>query len=369
MWKLAAIVLAGLGLRLAESRVEAAPPDDIKAWLSKQIEGASGNFGGRAFRIQYRVESQEKLDTGELARLREKLKNLPEHPERARLRHLEQLEKYGPEVRKQTVWFRDGEMRVNREAGNDPSSKYFDFVSLKNSGWKMTPDQMFVLGGPAEQPAGHQLEIPSKAVMNEVRDLLAPGLRYLGKLDGVELVEQQDGTWIATRSETTERGAWRYEVRLGWESPSGPGRLLEGKVIDQASGDVVQRVVARDFVSVNGFASPVASSVFMESKGIPARVLIWEGSESTSDAEFRRVTTIPAFDGEDSIRGKVTFAQVTDHTSEDPSYVIRDKGGEVRNLDLPQAQGPGTGTQRLVGWAILGVLVVAFIWLRVRASR
>ncbi len=365
MWKLAAIVLAGLGF--AASRVEAAPPDDIKAWLSKQIEEASSNFGGRAFKIQYRVESQEKLDAGELARLREKLKNLPEHPERARLRHLEQLEKYGPEVRKQTVWFRDGEMRVNREAGNDPSSKYFDFVSLKDSGWKMTPDQMFVLGEAEKRPPGHTLVSAASSITFEVSDFVCLWARSVKVDDKTTVAMETDSRWIASIEHETPVGPRLFVLHGSWSNESRTGQVTESEVIDPRSKQVLAKSSASEFRASDVFSREVAHLVTNEEGGRGTNRLVLESVSPLGTEEFEVVTRTPAFDGADAVRGKVTFTQVTDFREGAPSYEIKTAEGAVQSLSVEDTPvGHGRSVLRTTGWVVAGSLVVLLVLLRLR---
>lgn len=367
MWKVAAIVLAGLGLRLAESRVEAASPDDIKAWLSKQVEEASGNFGGRAFKIQYRVESQEKLDAGELARLREKLKNLPEHPERARLRHLEELEKYGPEIRKQTVWFRDGEMRVNREAGADPASKYFDFVSLKDSGWKMTPDQMFLLGEAEKRPPGHTLVSAASSITFEICDFVCLWARSLKVDDKMTVAMESDGRWVASFERETPAGPRLFVLHGSWSDESRTGQVTRGEVIDPRSKRVLSKSSASEFRASDVFSREVAHLVTNEEGGRGTNRLVLESVSPLGAEEFEAVTRTPAFDGADAVRGKVTFTQVTDFREGVPSYEIKTAEGAVQSLSVEDTLvGHGRSVLRTTGWVVAGSLVVLLVLLRLR---
>ncbi len=369
MWKLAAIVTAGLGfgLGLAASRVEAAPPDDIKSWLSKQVEEASGNFGGRAFKVVYRVESQEKLDAGELARLREKLKNLPEHPERARLRHLEQLEKFGPEVRKQTVWFRDGEMRVNREAGADPASKYFDFVSLKDSGWKMTPDQMFVLGAAEKRPPGHTLVSAASSITFEVSDFICLWARSVKVDDKSTVTMEPEGRWVASFERETPVGPRLFVLHGSWNNESSSGQVTRSEVVDPRTKQVLARSSASEFRASDVFSREVAHVITNEEGGRETSRLVLESMSPLRAEEFEGVTRTPAFDGSDVVRGKVTFTQVTDFRDGSPSYEIKTPEGTVQSLSVEDTSvGHGRSVLRTTGWVVAGSLVVFLVLLRVR---
>ncbi len=122
-----------------------ADPGAAQQWFQAVVESSEAHFADRSFKVQYRVVSAETADPGEIAAIRQRVEGLPDHPEHARLQQLELLLKRGPGTRTVSLWFNHGECRLNRDTGKDDYAEYVDIVNLKDAGWKLSPNQLFLL--------------------------------------------------------------------------------------------------------------------------------------------------------------------------------------------------------------------------------
>lgn len=340
---------------------------EAKAWFLDRLASANAKLADQSFKIEYRVESLEKVDTSNIAVLRETVRTFPEHPDRGVLQRAERFLKYGPDARTHTLWFREGEARYNREAGIEPGDTYQDACLLKSSGWKLSPQSVFLLGPAGQAPPGHRLDTVINSALYEVISLIGPGLAGFGPWNDQSVFAlAADGAWKAENTTESNGKARKSTLTGSWDVATRSGRFAQGVI--EIAGRVVYKETAKSWKAVSGWPGEIAERVEIEDNGKP-----WQGVVSLSiapliDKEFEAVTQTPSIDGEDSIRGASTFTQLQDLSGRVPTYIVKDPASNTIQAfsQSETASGHRQWMLRTFGWVTAGLIVIALVLIRIR---
>jgi len=361
--------LVSAGTAMAQSEAERAE----KWFRTLAIEAAEG-FKSRSFKMNFTMEIVEKADPSEIAAIRAKVANLPAHPDRARLQRLEHLQKYGPAKYEQTLWFRRGDMRLNRSGELSVSgSEYVDTVSYGEVGWKMTPQTLFVVPTGAKAKPGHNVQMVTNSALYEVKNFFGAGLGGVKDLPAETSFEMLGSDrWRVAIPMTVGDKPRLLEIRGTWDSGQGRGRLVESDLSSVGSGAMVLYHVAADawseFHGVELATVVTATQIANAGLASDARIYKLLSSEPTSDQEFESVAAVPAIDAVDPSRGPVTFTMVENLAGSEPNYTLKDpRTGDLTTLSYSQTPiGSARQSYRIAGWICAGGIVLVLGVLRVR---
>lgn len=366
---LAIAALSMTGTAAAQSEAERA-----EKWFRTMATEAAENFKGRSFKMAYSVEVQETLDPNEISAIRSRVANLPAHPDRARLQRLEHLQKYGPAMLEYTMWFRRGDMRLNREGERHvPGAEYLDTTSIGDVGWKMTPKTLFVVPTGQSAPRGHDVQMVTKWALTEAKVFFGAGMSGFGDVtQDTQFRMIDDNRWTASNKRVIGGNERSVEVRGTWDAQVGRGRSIESSLSSVGNGaKVLYRVTAERWIEFDGME--VATSVTttdMETAERPADVRNYKllSIDSLSDRDFERVSQVPAIDAEDPIRGAVTFTTVENLTGSESRYTMKNPmTGTIEEFGSGQTvAGMNRSWLRVLGWTSACAIAVMLVILRVR---
>ncbi|QOJ00549.1 MAG: hypothetical protein HRU70_08615 [Phycisphaeraceae bacterium] len=356
---------------LVYSTIAITSDEQARAWFDRVVAHARSGLDSLELKITYRVESLEPLDTTQIPALRARVKDFPEHPDRILLDRLERFERFGPEIRTQTVWVRHGQLRISREPTLDPGSFYYDLIDFGDSGWSLTPTQLSLVGTRDSRPRGQSFASPISASALEVHDFIAPGAATLARADVQRFILDPTGRWSAESVLATPAGPRAYVVRGRWDPSRGAGAFAGSQLHESGlDSKVISTLEASDHRPTAGMLSDPASVLMYASQASPPRRATLVALAALDPAEFKAVTARPTLNGSDPIRGPVTFTQINDYTGRDAEYRVADEKREFQTVAVEETpEGRQRAWLRRAGWALAAGILVTIVLLRVKQAR
>jgi hypothetical protein len=355
---------------MATASVRADETEAVKAWFISLLSEANQNFKTRSMKLEWNRESLTAPSASEIEEIRTRVKNYPEHPDRARLAMLEAALKNGPQEWRETIWFRKGDFRSNTQSGRNDDPFYIDAVRVGSSGWKLNPGELVIVDASGSAPAGHDLGIHYDAVATNVMPFFGVGLEWFGPWEASCTFEAKgSGKWIARAKFSSDALQGTTMITIEWDTTKQRGRCVEAVMQSRGVTNLDQREVASDWFEVPFQTNEMARTITVEQSGKPAMRRSLLRAEVLDENEFDSITKQPDINGRDPIRGQVTFTQVHDFTESSPVFTIKDDTG-TRKIQYAQTEeGKKASVLRVLGWVTASMIVVTLVLLRVRAAR
>lgn len=320
--------------------------------------------------FHYTATSLERTDTSVLPRLREEVWGKPEHPKRSLIKRLERVEKFGPEVRRQTLWLMGDSARLNREPLWPDSADFFDVCTLPDSGWRLSPGQAVLTGPMGSEPPGYQVVVPIGSAVNEILSFWGAGWAALGSFEGPhEFQSLEGGAWRASVS--SDKGSLRTTTVLEGEynPQTGHGRIISMRATQEGSPAPGWVETASDWRFDAALQRELAHQVVVHFKGAPFRRLTLDRVEPLTRAEFDRISRPPSLTGSDPIRGKYVFTQLSDFSGSDTEHTLINKNtGAIQDVIHERRTDPFAGKRSAwftpAAWAAVASISAALVYLR-----
>jgi hypothetical protein len=360
---LAAFVVLGCG--------SIARGDDVETWVKGAIAKAASIENDASFKAVYETRSLQKADLAEIERLRARVAGKPAHPDRTQLGMLERIERRGEDLRVKSLWWDRGRFRLSRDPGVEPEGGYFECVDLGDEGWKMSPQQLTVVGPMDTRPGGHNVRLSGTSSLQEIATFWAAGLSTLGTSGNVQVETTPQGVWRAAGTITTSVGERRVVVTGRWDQARQAGLVerTDAYLPTNLTNPIYSSVVT-GHQWMDWFGAFVGTEVVITENGTPRQRLTLVSLSPLDQAEFRTLIARPKIDGSDPIRGKVTFTQYVDYRRDTPDLRVANEKGEFEKVDYPDTPaGRRNATLQTLGWIAAGGIIATLIALRIRSAR
>lgn len=307
--------------------------------------------------VQLKVEYPPSMSDEAFRAAVARIDGRPEHPMRASVERERRRREVGPDVVMYDLWL-DGPRVVRYNTSNTHDALYTDYASDRDAMWSMSPQSLNVLptsnaeAAPGAPAVGAQL-----AEAEQLVAWLASWGRALAEALPV-------GAWVETDKGLVASGEG-IELVQRWDA----GRGVASVVVTKCEPDPSAVGLKWSFggSSLLGGAGGLAPAVFEEftADGLVERRVSVVSVEPISQERLATVRRLPRFDGEDAVRGPVTFVARTDYRATDPEVTVLDGDGAERT----RSEGARTGSLpvvRIGGWVLAGGLAVGLVYLRVR---
>jgi hypothetical protein len=350
---------------------------EVREWFEEAWEEAAALPALEGFGIECHVEYPPQLTDAELAALRREAEGKPDHPNWREIEAEERRRRQPLGSSRVMIWNdQKGRWRYNQSylisTTDEPS--YVDAVVAGSVMWQLTPEALHI--APTDKGTATGTHGDPRSREGSMRVLLSE-LLY-GRLGvGADAGNAPDGRvellpghrWAAyvSRGEDFEL---RYEGT--WDIPAARGTVETVVVTRTSERGVALRGTRYAFegwrldpVSQRWLAQAASET---SAGGVVMQRTVLDAVTKVTPAEFDALFEVPPIDGEDPVRGRMTYHSLYDHR---PSALVRQDFGPDREVvsvaDLPGAK--SWRRWRVAGWVVAGVLSSVFIGLRVRSSR
>lgn len=350
----------------AATEVATAAPDPNQVWesIQQQRELASSYAPPVPVHLAYTVEWHWSISEAELADMRVRIRNKPDHPDRQRVLQVEQYNREGPAKKRVRLWLTpDGRGRLSA----DHSQGFYPYIdrAIGHQGaWTLTSDNLTVtradgVGSPPERNA-------SSGAKNEFAEFQSLFWGPLSAQPGVEFVRRDlklDGnTWtvstrLASKATLIVQGVWDQSTSTARAMNV---RLVpdDGSALDGSQGSATEW---RWFATMNQAFPTVVQD---ELHGIGRfRVLLLESVAPMDLAEMDRLTALPSESAPDPTRGDLTFTSVLDFR--DKSSNSSAENGISFDAD-PASQGADFARTKWLRWSALAAAIAIAVWIVAR---
>lgn len=308
--------------------------------------------------VRYTVEFHPVLSDAEFERMGARVAGRPEHPERRTYETQARRRNDGPGLVRHELWAdRNGVVRFNTSNVADPM--FADVAREGDVVWGLSQHQLTLLpvGG---SPAADAPDIASRlreqeSVLNfflswgralrtatplAVGAWTETGQGLAAEAEGLRMVltEAPDGSVTVTLAECEPAPEM---VGLRW--------VFEGRLPAEGAG----------------FETPRVFSEYAPNGRLERRTVL-ESITIVSPQVLESVTKRPPLEGNDAVRGEVTFVAIYDYRKRDPEITTQSETGTVT---IPQSRTPDAMAYkdiRLIGWIAAGVIVAVLVFLRIR---
>ncbi len=369
--KIAAALLSMAGAcvstSLAQDNVAEAEPwllglvnirDRIDAWGDVQVRWRS--------RDRY-VPSRDELEL-----IRERIKDRPDHPNRALLRQYERRVA-GKDFRDLHLAILSPDSCRFSDTRDAEPSNYFDCVLTPTARWSMSAASLSVLNPAVEPPSARDYRVAVHAGKDQIASLASGGLSSLrGKTIRVESWRNEGDRWEAKFTAEKDGRVFRGRGAGRWSSEASDRTVNELTLDITFSGQTARVECAAKDWKPHAAAGMMMAGTYSETTSgrIPASIeIVLNEVEPLSTEAFADLARIPTIAGRDPIRGQVTFTNFDDYRGMEAQFHSVDQDGNVTTV--PQSQHPSVivlGRYRLMGWVVLSCLVAGLVLLRIRAG-
>jgi hypothetical protein len=311
-------------------------------------------------RLRYTRSEPATMSQAQVAALRERVEEKPDHPDRTRLAMQERRIAHGDDTFGFSVWYwNNANWRFNQDT-SDPNLPFWDQTATPQAVWSNTPSQLAVLDGREEMPSGRNYRESSRLFRDHLRLIMYGGMAegLAGALAPGEMIV--DGPEWHARAASRDGNSvmeWRGSVL-----PDGMLVVNQRRVINDTKypAAIGLTTTFRDWRSYDGFPRPLAGEI-VEADGagrVRWRVRL-EDAGPLRRADFDRVSATPTVGGDDPVRGVVKPDSVVDYRPNESKILIASEG-EYLESDMPQwSRVQGTSWRQYVGWAVL-IVIPAF---------
>lgn len=369
------LLLASMLVPRAIAQDAGEPSPEFKAWWKKLTEGGSLGPNIDGISLEFDVEHRMPIPPeAEIKAMRAMVGDKPDHPLREYLQRIDQVSVHGFPVTKVTLWRIDNEWRINRSTANS-ANEYVDSGWANGVAWKVTDKQLFVDDQAGIETSRHRLDAAGTDLSTLVSRSLSCMLSHTAA-QGIETRPRMsdERMWTLNAEMPLEDGGVRTVEASGtWDGQA--GTIERSVVIDKdASGSEVSRstIKATDWTPLPGsglLIARVASHEVEDSEGSFTITSTLKGVRDFSRQEFESLVRVPSAQNPDAIRGPLTYTQVTDKRDSKEVLLARDASGQFSPMTLPQPGSLDRSRLRLLGWVLLAVLCMTFVFIRARASR
>lgn len=309
--------------------------------------------------------------------MRSEAEGKPDHPNWREIHAEERRRRQPLNASRVMIWTDDtGRWRYSQSylTSNTDEPSYVDAVVAGSVMWQLTPEELHVAStsegtAPGVHGDPRSRERTMRVYLRELlHGRLAEGAAAGMAPDGVvELLG--DRRWAAYASQD-DRMRLRYE---GVWDPEFSRGFVESVIVAETAPEVADfRGTRYEFDGwhvdplLQKWLAETATEISPD--GVVTHRTVLDRVVEASPVEFDALVSVPPVDGDDPVRGPVTYRSLYDHR---PSALARQDLGPDRNV-LATADLPGARSWRrwrVGGWILAGVLVGGFVWLRVRSSR
>lgn len=357
--------LVSAGTAMAQSEAERA-----EKWFRTLANEAAEGFRTDQFKMRFRIESDAKADEAEIASIRAKVDGLPRHPDRSRLIRLEDLRTYGPIRNEFSVWFRRGELRVNRNSASlDPLNNTYNDACVRGEvGWLLSPTTLSIVPTGTKSIPGHSAQMVVDSALAECKGFFGAGLGGFGAWGTETTFRMLDNLrWEASNPKQIGSERRVILVQGEWDPSKSIGLANYAEV--QAAGipaKVLLTIRCSEWIEFERHR--VAKTIVAAETGVETLKYTLASIEPLSNEEFETITAIPAIDLDDPTRGQLTFGSISNHTETEPRYTIRDSvTGELKSLSYSETrEGRAREWLRTAGWAIAAMISIVLLVLYTR---
>lgn len=366
----AACVIAGV--TLASNAAAQATDTQVRQWLEHEWHKASAGTMPEGVELSFRHIQLEVPPEKELAALREAVRGRPDHPQRPDLEAFERRLASGGDVTHYQLAYADsGLWRVSRSLEYEPEMPFWDTALRDGLVWGLTEQQFTVVEADRESEANRSYAKRGIETVRSAWGRFAFGNFAFGWFASStpELVRSEGTRWAARAINEAGvicewRGRWDEELERGFvESAEFIGRT-EGTLTSGSEWTF------QDWRYWEDAGVWLAGRVERTSDQRPyAAFEVLGVSPSTRDA-VAELAAMPDLAGEDPLRGKILVSRVNDYRLAESEVRWLDPSRElVATAPVQMSDSRGAVVLRWFGWAVLLVLLGAFIWLRSRRSQ
>lgn len=341
----------------------------VQAWFDGAWASAAEFPELPGVSVSWSVEQHPPLTASALAELAVEMEGKPDHPARRTYETGRRRLDHGPDVYRRRAWlWGSGLWRCGTDFDSH-DGRFWDFVAAPGGSWSMTPDALIVYGG---GESGQDVMVEERTFVPELRLLLTGGLATMVEMrlrPGPLSLAGLEWEVVATLPPSNrERPDVEKRIVGHWSVEAGRGFVdsvttLESRARPEFAGRVQRFAGWRFEPGLNTWVAGRVEEFLAD--GTLERALVFENVEPAPPGEFEAVTAIPRADGNDAVRGPVTFTRVVDHRR--GTLRVQAEDG-VQTIELPGDRPVGAPRPwiRWMGWALALALGVALVVLRMR---
>ncbi len=307
----------------------------------------------------------------ELETMRRAVANHPDHPDRTRLQDIEsRLASHTGSLIE--CWVGATMWRIATPQGAIPSD-YSDFGGNNEDAWWLDPTSLSVTTSIPPSPSYDYARL-GLSFVTELTYFFSGRLCEATRLAPVRVTRVVDGKWTADGASSTNRSNYAVSATGQW-SP------------DRNSGTVDDVLITVTHIDGTRGSAHYLSSGWTTNEHVPTHATRVEsietiGSsvqyhwiyeldllETTTREVLRRMSSVPSLNGDDPLRGRLTFRSLDDYRGEG-TYTTWDQNGTLESSQSLSAISPTFARRnklRLLGWIMCISIAVSLIALRARA--
>ncbi len=348
------------------------PVSEVERWLKDRWCSGQGCIPDEDGYISFRIEHHAEVPLEEVQRLLHKIAKLPDHPKRSWAQRQLARHEDGPEVAIAEFWRSGGSWRYNQTNWQSDGTEWLwvDRVSTPDVTWSLSARDLHI-ADPSRPPTGKgdwyrnpeiALELLATACVNLLHGRLGTQVPESTEPD-ISVVEDEQG-WIA-RVRRNAGFEWRFRIEPSESGEPFKIRSMESYRTDDEGTVQTGRVVLSEEMVDTPWGAAHRTAEWINDKGMMWRryVLLAASDELPNNVES--YFKLPAVDGEDPIRGKITVSRIFDYRPGHRRLTQIEKGIATASRPLRGAPSSGLGI-RVVGWIAAGVIAAILVYLRLR---
>lgn len=351
----------------------ASPSPEFKAWWKQLTEGGAlgPNIDGVAltFDVEHRMPIPP---TAEVETMRQMVAGKPDHPLREYLSQIDSVTASGYPITRTAIWRLRGEWRLSRDERNPPGA-YVDTAWADGLAWRMTGHQLIVDDQQGIETSKYRMDasgtdlglLVSRSMTCMVSHLTGQGFELLPKMTS------NDSWSVSAEKGLPDGGTRKIDARGTWNGRTGTVERCE--IVEQEGTGATSRslIEASDWRPLPNnrlMIAGTASHLIEDGDGSFAMISTLISAETFDHNRFLEVIRIPSVKRDDPIRGKTTYVSVIDKRNGGDKYLLRQDDGAFTDTTSNHVR-KDSGTLRALGWATLGLLICAFVWIKIKSIR
>lgn len=347
------------------------PLSEVQKWFDHEWAAAQSMPDLPAVGLRWRVEDHQRVPMAVVEQARREVAGRKDHHRAVELRFYEEKLSKGFTSETHVLYaMGDGRWRYNTDR---MALGFDDFVLTPEQAWRLTPRLLELYDRKAVEAndPSQAVKLQEGAFRFDIGDLLYGGM-YGAKLAKLtpSRVEIQGEKWHVTarRAEIkSERQRYTLDYYGRWDPASSRG-FVERRVMTENAYQPDWKGSEQRYAGWF-FDDRLAGWVAREVKQYKAdgtlwRVVAYEGAVPMPEGGFQAIVTPPDACGSDPVRGPVTYTSLADYRNNEVTVTGPDQLTVKHVLRPAQARPKDMTWLRPVGWALLGALMVLFLYLK-----
>ena len=363
--------------------------EKILAFLEKEnrVETGKSCIPQGSFHIRVKVEDFATMTSAELADLKRKIAEKPDHPDHEKVKTEERRRNKGPDVTRYEWWRDGGRIRMNITYYD---GSYYDCAYDSKSSWVLSPGHLLLenIQGSVDDIGSYGQERfpPNIRLSGFVHALRSCAPTANGCYADLGVINSPIASINKTDNDSYEiirytlnkgekkkyapdlKGKYWQKIKLRWDDSL--HCVIVERVNTYIPGNIPYSTLTYGEVKPCPLPFVIQSPMkFYDSRNVLKRKVSVELCEKSSPKMVADLVKEPSLDGKDPVRGKYTYIGVTDLRPGKEEYLdLTDKKQPV-TLPLPEIykKKHTSNAFRVVGWITAAGIVIILVYLRLKS--